>query len=80
MTYMCITFGKQLGKKQPQHYGRGGMNAGSVFDSGNYTPTQPSRAVQHGAVADAAARPQDRGDFGSWISPDQHLDLLVRRG
>jgi hypothetical protein len=28
------------------------------------------RAAQHGAGADAAARPQDRGDLESWLLPD----------
>jgi hypothetical protein len=35
--------------------------------------------AQQGAVADAAARRQDQGFFGSWFLPDHFPDLLVRR-
>lgn len=31
--------------------------------------------AQHGHVADAALRPQDRGVFEAWIQPDTHPDL-----
>jgi hypothetical protein len=30
--------------------------------------------------SDAAVRPQDRGDFESWLLLDRHLDLFARRG
>ena len=44
---------------------------------------QPTRvhgpAAQQGAVADAAARPQDRGFFEGWKQPKCIPDLAVRR-
>jgi hypothetical protein len=43
------------------------------------TTDEEPGAAQQGAVADAAARPQDRGDFEKWILPGCHLDLSVRR-
>jgi hypothetical protein len=36
-------------------------------------------AAQHGAVADAAVRPQDRGDFEGWFWLECFPDLWVRR-
>ena len=36
--------------------------------------------AEHAPAADAAARPQDRGDFGRQIQQECCLDLTVRRG